>query len=246
MEEIRARESYPTIPLLVYQYSQATCSPSDLINTQWVVKTNDQWTENSDLNRFIIKHYSSKCVNRTHPHVPQPSKLSVGKWSQGCFVSPGHSLGRKWSTFAVLLMECVPCTILKPCTRFPCTGDGPCCTGNLLMWRLNAYVYIDVFFILVLWILVSISIIQASCKYLGEQSCIERVMKPLFSQCFSLSMCACDREGGTCVGVFMLVYIYVQVSTSYKWLRKEEKWRQRRKGKIYPTECRVPENSKER
>ena len=27
---------------------------------------------------------------------------------------------------------------------------------------------------------------------------------------------------------------------------KEEKERQRRKGKIYPTECRVPENSKER
>lgn len=65
MEGIRARESYLTVPLLAYQYSQATCSPSDLINTQWVVKTNDQWTENSDLNRFIIKHYSYKCVH-TH------------------------------------------------------------------------------------------------------------------------------------------------------------------------------------
>ena len=31
-----------------------------------------------------------------------------------------------------------------------------------------------------------------------------------------------------------------------KWLRKEEKQRQRRKGKIYPSECRVPKNSKER
>ena len=30
----------------------------------------------------------------------------------------------------------------------------------------------------------------------------------------------------------------------YKWLRKEEE--QGRKGKIYPTECRVSENSKER
>ena len=29
-------------------------------------------------------------------------------------------------------------------------------------------------------------------------------------------------------------------------LRKEEKERQRRKGKIYPFECRVPKNSKER
>ena len=32
----------------------------------------------------------------------------------------------------------------------------------------------------------------------------------------------------------------------YKSLRKEEKLRQRRKGKIYPFECRVPKNSKER
>ena len=36
-----------------------------------------------------------------------------------------------------------------------------------------------------------------------------------------------------------------------KWLSEEalkiaEKRRQRRKGKIYPTQCRVPENSKER
>ena len=31
----------------------------------------------------------------------------------------------------------------------------------------------------------------------------------------------------------------------YKQLRKEEKKRQRRKGKIYPFECRVPKNSKE-
>ena len=29
-------------------------------------------------------------------------------------------------------------------------------------------------------------------------------------------------------------------------MRKEEKQRQRRKGKIYPSECRVPKNSKER
>ena len=33
---------------------------------------------------------------------------------------------------------------------------------------------------------------------------------------------------------------------SYKYLRKEEKLKARRKGKIYPFECRVPENSKER
>ena len=33
---------------------------------------------------------------------------------------------------------------------------------------------------------------------------------------------------------------------AYKYLRKEEKIRQRRKGKIYPSECRVPKNSKER
>ena len=32
----------------------------------------------------------------------------------------------------------------------------------------------------------------------------------------------------------------------YKQLRKEKKQRQRRKGKMYPSECRVPENSKER
>ena len=32
----------------------------------------------------------------------------------------------------------------------------------------------------------------------------------------------------------------------YKQLRKEEKQRQRRKGKIYPFECRDPKNSKER
>ena len=31
-----------------------------------------------------------------------------------------------------------------------------------------------------------------------------------------------------------------------KWLRKEEKKKAREKGKIHPTECRVPENSKER
>ena len=31
-----------------------------------------------------------------------------------------------------------------------------------------------------------------------------------------------------------------------KWLRKEEKQKAREKGKIHPTECRVPENSKER
>ena len=30
----------------------------------------------------------------------------------------------------------------------------------------------------------------------------------------------------------------------YKYLRKKRSERQRRKGKIYPTECRVPENSK--
>ena len=32
----------------------------------------------------------------------------------------------------------------------------------------------------------------------------------------------------------------------YKKLRKEEKLRAKEKGKIYPTECRVPKNSKER
>ena len=32
----------------------------------------------------------------------------------------------------------------------------------------------------------------------------------------------------------------------YKKLRKEKKQRQRRKGKIYPFECRVPKNKKER
>ena len=31
-----------------------------------------------------------------------------------------------------------------------------------------------------------------------------------------------------------------------KWLRKEEKLKARRKGKIYPFECRVPKNNKER
>ena len=31
-----------------------------------------------------------------------------------------------------------------------------------------------------------------------------------------------------------------------KWLRKEEKLKARRKGKIYPSECRVPKNSKGR
>ena len=31
-----------------------------------------------------------------------------------------------------------------------------------------------------------------------------------------------------------------------KWLRKEEKLKARRKGKIYPFGCRVPKNSKER
>ena len=31
-----------------------------------------------------------------------------------------------------------------------------------------------------------------------------------------------------------------------KYLRTEVKERQRRKGKIYPMECRIPENSKER
>ena len=30
----------------------------------------------------------------------------------------------------------------------------------------------------------------------------------------------------------------------YKYLRKKRSERQRRKGKIHPTECRVPENSK--
>ena len=32
----------------------------------------------------------------------------------------------------------------------------------------------------------------------------------------------------------------------YKYLRKEEKLWQRKKGKIYPFECRVPKNGKER
>ena len=32
----------------------------------------------------------------------------------------------------------------------------------------------------------------------------------------------------------------------YKYLSKEEKQKRRRKGKIYPFECRVPKNSKER
>ena len=32
----------------------------------------------------------------------------------------------------------------------------------------------------------------------------------------------------------------------YKQLRKEQKLKQRRKGKIYPFECRIPKNSKER
>ena len=32
----------------------------------------------------------------------------------------------------------------------------------------------------------------------------------------------------------------------YKQLRKEEKRKQRRKGKIFPSECRVPKNSQER
>ena len=33
---------------------------------------------------------------------------------------------------------------------------------------------------------------------------------------------------------------------SYKNLRKEEKLKAKEKGKIYPIECRVPKNSKER
>ena len=33
---------------------------------------------------------------------------------------------------------------------------------------------------------------------------------------------------------------------SYKRLRKEEKQKAKKKGKVYPAECRVPENRKER
>ena len=33
---------------------------------------------------------------------------------------------------------------------------------------------------------------------------------------------------------------------TYKYLRKEEKRKAKEKGKIYPFECRVPKNSKER
>ena len=36
------------------------------------------------------------------------------------------------------------------------------------------------------------------------------------------------------------------LTSLYKSLRKEEKPKARRKGKIYPFECRVPKNSKER
>ena len=32
----------------------------------------------------------------------------------------------------------------------------------------------------------------------------------------------------------------------YKWLRKKEKQKGKEKGKIYPTESRVPENNKEK
>ena len=32
----------------------------------------------------------------------------------------------------------------------------------------------------------------------------------------------------------------------YKYLRKEEKLKAKEKGKIYPSKCRVPKNSKER
>ena len=38
----------------------------------------------------------------------------------------------------------------------------------------------------------------------------------------------------------------VYLTRLYTWLRKEEKKKQGRKRKIYPTECRVPENSKKR
>ena len=32
----------------------------------------------------------------------------------------------------------------------------------------------------------------------------------------------------------------------YKYLRKEQKLKGRRKGKVYPPECRIPKNSRER
>ena len=32
----------------------------------------------------------------------------------------------------------------------------------------------------------------------------------------------------------------------YRYLRKEEKLKAKKKGKIYPSECRVPKNNKER
>ena len=49
-------------------------------------------------------------------------------------------------------------------------------------------------------------------------------------------MCGCVHA---CVYIHTSIYI-LQIA------EKKEKRRQRRKGKIYPTECRVPENSKER
>ena len=39
---------------------------------------------------------------------------------------------------------------------------------------------------------------------------------------------------------------YVCLRRSYKYLRKQEKEKAKEKGKIYPFECRVPKDSKER
>ena len=62
-----------------------------------------------------------------------------------------------------------------------------------------------------------------------------------------------DRDLYHCTGAGELKPSPRKKSKKAKWLSEEalqiaekRSERQRRKGKIYPTECRVPENSKER
>lgn len=165
---------------------------------------------NSDLNRFIIKHYSvctkkrkKKCVQNTPVCLSLLNSQLVSR-SQGCFVSPGHSQGKKWATSAVLLMESsMPC-----CTRFPCTGDCHV-TGNPSDVAFECFVYIGVFILNLSFHFYHTNILQISGGIILHRKFDETPFQPVF---FFVNVC--DREGAhvwvcSCLCIYTCTSIYI-------------------------------------
>lgn len=134
----------PPSPNLCISNSHVAHSSSDFSRYQVSlsnIKKNDQRVWNLDFSRFISRCYSYICAQRAHtcscltiPSSQLMSWLRVTMWGKG---------GQLWLYF---WWNVILCIILDCYTRSPSPGHVLCCIASLLVWCLNAYVYIDFFF----------------------------------------------------------------------------------------------------